>query len=232
MNSGRELYLHQEVMLLSLKEDKGTVESGAYYKTALGATLLAELMLTGRVQVEQDKKKKFLRVIDPAPLGDALLDECLERVRTAKKRQQLQTWVSRFANTKDLKNRVARDLCRRGILRQDEDKVLKIFKRTIYPEINPLPEREIVARLNRAIQGDGEVDARTTTLVAVAQGANLLKNAVDKQTLKNRKERIKRIANGDAAGKAAQDLVQAAQMAAVMVAVSAATIAATTSTTS
>jgi Golgi phosphoprotein 3 len=216
MKLDNRLFLYQEVTLLSLKDEKGTVESGAYHRTAIGAAILAELLLSGRVDIEQEKKK-FARVINNKSLDDPLLDECLQRIQASKKRQQLQTWVSRFANTKNLMHRVAVDLSRLGVLRVAEDKVLLVFKRRIYPEINPKPEREIVARLKKAIFGTGSVDPRTVALVAIAQSANLLKNAFEKRELKERKERIKSITSGDATGKAAKEVVQAAQAAAAMV---------------
>ncbi len=228
MSPEHKLPLHQEVMLLSLKDEKGTIESGAYYHMAIGAAILAELLLSGRIDVEQDKKKKFARVIRDGSLGDPLLDECLQRIVNSRKRQQLHTWVSRFANLRNLKHRVARDLCRNGVLKEDEDKVLWIFKRKVYPEVDPRPEREIIRRLEKAIFQAGPVDGPTTALVAIAHGSNLLKNAIEKKRLKERKDRIQRIAAGDAAGKAAKDAVQAAQAAAALTAVIAASSVATT----
>ena len=219
MKLDNRLFLYQEVTLLSLKDEKGTVESGAYYRAAIGAAILAELLLNGRVEIEQERKKKFARVVNNKSLNDPLLDECLQRVQASKKRQQLRTWVSRFANTKNLMHRVAMDLCRLGVLRVAEDKVLLVFKRRIYPEINPKPEHEIIARLKRAIFGEGSVDPRTVALVSIAQSANLLKNAFEKRELRERKDRVKSITSGDATGKAAKEVVQAAQAAAAMVAI-------------
>lgn len=233
MSPESKLFLHHEVMLLSLKDEKGTIESGAYYQMAIGASILAELLLSGRIEVEEEKKKKFARVIDPRSTGDPLLDECLQRVANSKKRQQLQTWVSRFANVRNVKHRVAQDLCRAGVLKADEDKVLWIFRRKIYPEVDPRPEREIIKRLDRAIFGVSAVDGRTTALVAIAHSSNLLKNAFEKKRLKERKHRIQDIVDGNAAGKAAKDAVQAAQAAAALTAAVAATsIATTTAATS
>jgi lysyl-tRNA synthetase class I len=200
---------------------------------AIGAAILAELLLNGRIDVDEDGKKKFARVLHDRSLDDPLLDECLQRIVNSKKRQQLQTWVSRFANTRNLKHRVALQLCRSGVLKEDEDKVLWIFKRKVYPEVDPRPERAIIQRLEKAVHGAGPVDGRTTALVAIADSSNLLKNAIEKKRLKERKDRIKRIANGDAAGKAARDAVQAAQAAAALAAVIAAsTVATTTAVTS
>ena len=145
----------------------------------------------------------------------------------------MQTWVSRFAHVRNVKHRVAQDLCRSGVLKADEDKVLWIFRRKIYPEVDPRPEREIIQRLDKAIFGVSPVDGRTTALVAIAHSSNLLKNAFEKKRLKERKHRIQDIVDGNAAGKAAKDAVQAAQAAAALAAaVAAASIATTTAATS
>jgi len=216
MTPRNRLYLYQEVMLLSLKDKKGTVESGAFYRAAIGAAILAELLLSERVGIERKKKKEFAHVISGTPLGDPLLDECLQRIQASGKRQQLRNWVSRFGNTKQLLHRVAAGLCHLGVLRLAEDKVLLVFKRRVYPEINPAPERDIVERIKKAIFGSGQVDPRTMTLIAIAQSANLLKNAIDKKQLKAHKERIKSITSGDSAGKAAKDVVDAAKAAAAI----------------
>jgi len=41
-----------------------------------------------------------------------------------------------FAELKNLKHRIATQLCKRGILQAAEDKVFLFFTRKIYPEIN------------------------------------------------------------------------------------------------
>ena len=212
------LFLHEEILLLALWDEEGTIASGTMYQYAIGAALLAELLLSKRIEVEQSDKRKLVNLVSPSPLGEPLIDQCLEKVINAKRRAVLQTWVSRFAGVKNLKHRVARQLCRRGILRADEDKVLLIFTRKIYPEVNPEPEKELIERLRRAIFTDTRVIApRTVVLLSLANSTGLLKVVFDKKKLKGRKARIKQIVNGEITGKAATEAIQAMQ-AAVMVA--------------
>ena len=97
------LFLHEEIMLLALKDKKGTVVSGTNYRIALGGAILAELLLSQRIQVEKKRKNKYAIVSNIDPLGESILDECLEKIKTSKRRQQLQTWVSRFSGLKNLK---------------------------------------------------------------------------------------------------------------------------------
>ena len=213
------LFLHEEILLLALRDEEGTIASGTMYQYAIGAALLAELLLSKRIEVEQSGKRKLVNLVSPTPLGEPLIDECLEKVNSAKRRAVLQTWVSRFAGVKNLKHRVARQLCSRGILRADEDKVLLIFTRKIYPEVNPGPERELIERLRHAIFTETrDVDPCTVVLLSLANSTSLLKVVFDKKKLKGRKARIKQIVNGEITGKAATEAIQAMQ-AAVMVAV-------------
>ncbi len=227
-----ELYLHEELLLLALKDAGGTLESkAAMYQYALGGAILAELLLAGRVTVGDDKKKLVDHVPGPV-FREPLLEECLDLIGSAKRRRRAVNWVSRFARIKNLKHRVAQGLCRRGILHASEDKVLWLFTRRIYPERDPVPEQGIIERLAQAIFGDtGEVDSRTAILLALAQGTGMLPIHFDKKQLKARKHRIEQIADGQLLGAATREAVRAAQVAAIA-ACTAACTAATVVTTS
>lgn len=230
MPTQEPLFLHEEIMLLALRDEEGTIASGTMYSYALGGAIVAELLLHERIGVEPTDKKKRVNVLDPTPIGEPLLDECLERIKSAKRRASLQSWVSRFANLKNLKHRVAEQLCRLGILRADADKVLLIFTRKIYPEVDPEPEQELLARLEKAIFTDSEeLDTRTIVVLSLANSADLLKVAFDRKKLKARKERIKQIVNGEITGKATQQAIQAMQAAVAVAVIMPAVIATTVS---
>jgi len=217
MTNQTSLFLHEEVMLLALRDEEGTIASGTMYQYAIGAAILAELLLNQRIAIDESRKKKLVNLISSTPLGGPLIDQCLEKIDNAKRRASLQTWVSRFAGVKNLKHRVAQNLCDRGILRATEDKILLLFSRKIYPEINPVPEKKLIERLRQAIFTDSsDIDPRTVVLVSLADSTGLLKVVFDKKELKGRKARIKEISNGEITGKAAQEAIQAMQ-AAVMV---------------
>ncbi len=212
------LPLHEEVLLLALRDDEGTVASGTMYQYAVAGAILSELMLQGRIAVDDSGRKKLAKVIDPRPTGAPLLDECLDKI-AATKPKPLDHWVGKFVNIKNLKHRVAVRLCDRGILREEEGKILLVFTRTIYPETDPRPEQEIIERLRRAVFTDTrDLDPRTVVLVSLANSAGILKVVFDKKELKRRKERLEQVINGELMGKAAQEAIQAME-AAVMVAV-------------
>ena len=232
----KSLFLHEEIMLLALAEEKGTVIADDSHRFALGGAILAELLLEKRIAVVEKKKhsqgsglgawlasacaeSNLVDAVSSKRLGDPVLDECLKRVKTAKRRASLKTWVQRFSDMSKLRHRVAGGLCKRGILRADEDKILLIFTRKIYPERDPRPERLIIERLRKAIFTEArDLDPRTAVLLSLAESGNLLKIPFDKKKLRGRKKRIEQITSGELMGKATKEAVQAAQ-AAVAVAV-------------
>ena len=218
MGYSDNLFLYEEIMLLALKDEEGTIASGTMYNYAVGGAIIAELLLNQSIAVDQSKKKKLVSVINSELLNDSLIDEWLMKMSSAKRRKTLQDWVSRVANTKDLKHRIALQLCQRGILKMDEKTILLLFTQRIYPEINPEPEREIINRLHNTIFTDtDDIDARTIVLLSLAKSANILPVIFGKKEIKQRKKRIEQIVNGEIAGKATKEAIDAMQ-AAVMVA--------------
>jgi hypothetical protein len=211
------LTLPEEVLLLALRDKEGTAYAGASYHFALGAALVAELLLQGRIRVLVPKKPRPVRqrlvdVVSREPVGDPLLDEALERVAQARRRASVGTWVSRLAGTKRLKRRVAEQLVDRGVLRAKEASVLLFFTRTVYPARDQKPERELRQRLRRALfSGTKDLDARTVVLIALAHPTGLLRANFDKKRLKDRKQRIAQIVAGNVVGEATQELMEAVQ---------------------
>ena len=184
------LPLHEEVLLLALKDKKGTIHTGLNYQFILAGAMMAELFIQGKIEIEKVGKKNFIRLVNSKLTSDSLINDCIAKLVKAKKRQQAPAWISRFSGVKDLKNRVAKQLCRKRILKLEEDKVLLIFNRKLYPEINPKPEKEIMERLSKAIFTDtNELDTRTILLVAIGSKSNLLRTLFSNKDLKPRKKR-------------------------------------------
>jgi hypothetical protein len=211
-DSRRRFFLHEQITLLALRDEEGTLVSDANYPYAVGGAILAELMLEGRVGLEPDKnnKKKYVRLLDRELLGEPILDECMGKIAAAKKRAAPEAWITRFASMKKLRERAAERLCRLGILREEEGKVLFVFNRTVYPAVDREPERRILERLREAIRGAAkDLDPRTVVLVSLAQSSGILKFVFDKRELKERKERIKQITSGSAVGRATQQAIEA-----------------------
>lgn len=217
MAGDRDLTLYEDIMLLSLRDKEGTLEFGASWNLAVAGAIVAELMLKGHVAAVQERRRTYLEVANARPPEDLLLAHCLERVRVSRRRESIPTWVTRFSNIKNLKDRVAGGLCRKRILTEDEATVLLLFRRKVYPEIDPVPERELRQRMEHAIfHDDGAVEARTAITIALADGCRILPRLFEQRDLKERKARVAAIARGDLVGDAAREAVSAAEAALMM----------------
>ncbi len=230
MSAHSPLPMYEEVLLLALDDDKGTTEFGAMYTNGMGGAILAELVSLQAVKIADDRKKTVTAVAG-AVVSDPILGEAFQLIQGAKKPKKAGDWVMKFSGLKDLKDRTARQLVAKGVLSEETGTILKIFKRTIFPEADGGPERALIARMEAAIFSDTpNVDQRTVIIIALAEATSLLSGAIDKKRLKQRKERVKQLANGEVVGEATKEAVAAIQ-AAIMVATMVPIMAAATSAT-
>ena len=175
-----DLHLHEQLLLLALRDRKGTPESGSEYRAhALGGAILAELALTGCIRIDEGRRA----VVEEVPGADrprnAILAEAFGLVRNRRRRRRASGWVSTFAGIRDLWHRTALGLCGRGVLRKSESQVLLVFSRRTYPTLDPGPERDLLRRMREAIVGDGEIEAGLGAIAAprvarVVEGAEFL----------------------------------------------------------
>jgi hypothetical protein len=210
MNEKPDLFLTEEVLLLALRDREGTVASGAWYHHSLAGAVMAELAVHGRIRMEGAKER--VQVLDATPIGDPVIDACLAELAASKKDRKPSDWFMRFANKSELPHDVAAGLVRRGILRADKGKVALIFTRRIYPEVDPEPERALLARLHTAIFEDkASLDTRTIVLVSLTNRTGVLTANFDRKELKARKKHIEAMIEGELTGTVAEEAIQTVQ---------------------
>lgn len=207
------LRLHEELLLLALHDRKGTNAFAAMLDQGLAGALLAELLLDERVEIRAEGKRGLVTVIDPRPLGDPVLDEALARLRDARRRADPQAAVGRLAKIKELRHKTARTLCRRGVLRESEDQILLLFRRRVYPTVDPGPERDLIQRIRSVLEGGSDPDPRTLTLISLADSTRALSAIFDRKELKSLKSRIEALRARSDVAEATQSAIQAIETA-------------------
>jgi hypothetical protein len=223
-----QLYLHEAVLLLALDDERGTVHgAGDSYRYAMAGGILAELLLTGRISIDPDRRE-LVTPRDPRSFHDPILDEALLSIQEAGRRRRLRDWVSKLARTRNLHERVATVLCRRGILEQVEGRILFFFPTKRYPTRDPIPEYSVVDNLRNAILGEApKVDDRTALLVALADAADLLAVRISRHELRAHKQRISELHEFSDVGPAVRDAIRAVRGAVAAAAAAGAAVAAT-----
>ncbi|MCY3599557.1 MAG: GPP34 family phosphoprotein [Gemmatimonadetes bacterium] len=197
MSSSRlDLHLHEQLLLLSLRQRNGALDSSALFQTAMGAAILAELASEGWIRIEAGKKG-FVEAVDSRSdhVGDEILDEALALVRGSRRRRGT-AWISAFAMLKQLTNRTAEGLCNRGILGSEEARTLRIFPSKVYPTVDTDTEHRLITEVSEAVTGDGEVDLRPGIIVSLAHATGLLGSRFEYSTSGPPRARRRAIAAG------------------------------------
>ena len=215
MRARPELRLHEEMLLLALDDEKGTIKA-SNFKYGISAGLLGELVLEGRAELLRGSKPSKDRIVpaNPKLLSDPLLDEVLRKIQDSKKERSPKDWVGRLSQMSGLRKRVGTGLVRRGVLRERNARILLLFPWTFYPQLDPAPKRRLVEKIREAVEGEGELDERTAIAVAVASATGILKPVLGKPLLRERKERIARITEEQALAAAVKKAVDEAAAAA------------------
>ncbi|CAM5306158.1 GOLPH3/VPS74 family protein [Streptomyces tanashiensis] len=217
--------LAEEIMLLSLDDESGAAKERQSAAWAVAGGILLDLVLAGRVAVEEGR----LRVTDPTPTETPLLDGRLRQIAEWAGRRgrdpKVTEWLTRD-HTKAVKA-TAESLCARGLVREEQRKVLGVFPVTRYPEADGAAERELRDRLRAVVLDGAEPDVRTAGLVGLVHGAKLHRLAFPGVPRKEIAARLDEIASGQWAAEGVRRAIR--DMQAAMVAVTTVTVLTATS---
>lgn len=211
--------LHEQVLLLATHDEKGTL---VYPIAQLGmaAAGLAELVNRGKLQLD-DSTDPIVTVSDSVATSDPALDAFLEAIDGSKRPRKLSAWIQKLSGTKGLHQTVAEPLVSRGLLVEEERRVLGLFPTTRYPAGDPTAEADLVERIQSALSGQGDPDDDTRLVISIAVGAEILHGVFGAKEVRSYKERIAEIMEGEPFGLAtcqALDELRMAQTAATITA--------------
>jgi hypothetical protein len=217
MNTDRPLY--QQILLLSLDSKRGTPVV-AFTHLAVAGAVMAEWLIDKRISVD-DSRRLLVTLEDAYVTGDPVLDACLHRLKAATRKAPLRSWIARLSRIPRLRHMAAEMLCARGILRSERAPVFWLFSRQTYREVDPMPKKAIIDQMRAAIFSAGaRPDARLATLIALANGGNMLGQIFGRQDVRRRKARIQELIAGNSGGSAVQQLSKIYQQAVAAAAVS------------
>jgi hypothetical protein len=168
------LTMPEEILLLLLDDETGKPVGlpGPAGDLALAGALLMELALAGRIDTDLDE----LVVMNPAPVGDPLVDPVLAQLSAAGAARTSRWWIQELAKGGGaLRTRIADRLVAQGVLRRIEDRFLWVFPERRYPKIEGRGETEEVrARLRGVLLDDDIPEARDALLIGLARATGLV----------------------------------------------------------
>ncbi|WP_405571320.1 GOLPH3/VPS74 family protein [Streptomyces sp. NBC_01167] len=207
--------LGEEIMLLSLDDESGAAKERQAAGWAVAGGIVLELVLAGRIAVDRER----LTVKDTTPTGTRLLDERLALI---------DAWASKKSRPPKITDWLTRDhdkavtatidsLRERGLVSEEQRKVLGLFPVRRYPEADGSAERELRSRLAALVLHNATPDDRSAGLIALIHAAKLHRLAFPDLPRKEVSPRMEEIANGQWAGESVRTAIR--NMEAAMVAV-------------
>ena len=191
----------EEIMLLLL-DDEGErflrVPDWSL-RYALAGGVLMDLALEDRI--DTDLKKLIL--VDPAPLGDDILDPALADIVSAEQTRDARFWVERVANRADeIREAATGSLIARGILERREDRFLWVFRSRRYPLVDGTAEREVKLRIMEVLFSEVIPTPRDVVIICLADACGIFTELLSKREVRQAMPRIELIRRMDLIGRA------------------------------
>ncbi|WNM29181.1 GPP34 family phosphoprotein [Streptomyces sp. Li-HN-5-11] len=198
--------LGEEVMLLSLDGESGTVKERQACQCAVAGGVVLELAMAGRVSVDQGR----ITVLDTTPTGVRLLDDRLRMIdvwAAGKSRPPKVTeWLTK--DKRKVLDAAVESLVERGLVSRQQHQVMGLFPVRRFPAADGTAERELRARLEELVLRRAEPDDRTVGLVALLHGAKLHRLAFPDLPRKEVTPRMREISEGQWASESVRKAIQ------------------------
>ncbi|MET7426679.1 GPP34 family phosphoprotein [Dactylosporangium sp. NPDC005555] len=218
--------LADDFLLLALDDQGTNLVGDPALDYGLAGAVLLDLVLAGRLRLDDDR----VVVVDAAPTGDPIADAALGRIAEAGKPRKPDAWIQPL--TGKLRARLLDRQVEAGVLRREEDRVLWVFPRTRYASATgaePAAETAVRRDLTEAVDGNGAVPARTAALLGLVQAVGFAEKVFPGRGKKELKFRLDEIAEGNWAAGAVQQAIAAMQ--AIIATMTAVTVTTTVITT-
>ncbi len=187
-----KLNLAEELLLLALKDEKGSFAMGKnIFQIAAAGALLMELLIEERISVFEKK----VVVNNPSIHSDPFLNEALLILQSAKKPRKVKDWVQILnSKMKGLIQNLLDSLVAKGILKHEEGKILWVFPDHRFPTDDAGPEQGIRQDIYDVVLAGSSPDPRTATLISLILSCDLTNEIFEKPDRSAAKKRMKKIA--------------------------------------
>ncbi|ROQ40786.1 Golgi phosphoprotein 3 GPP34 [Frondihabitans sp. PhB188] len=153
------------------------------YAAGVAGAVVADLLIERRISWDDRGK---LQLMDPRPLGDAVLHRALAAVQADPKHRSVARWVSRFER-REVQDDVIGLLLRRGDVSLQEKRVLGIFPSKRYPATTGEAGRTAFEMIRVVLAGEVKADESAQALIGICDATGVLRRVagpVDRHVLK------------------------------------------------
>ena len=201
------MLITEELFLLLTRDDGKNESSGTYVAYGLAGAVLADLILAGRLSLDDAKDPRMTVVSGPAP-GHPVLDLGLEALE-GRDGKRLSSMIT--GGRIKAEQVVGRSLEAAGVVTIEEKRLLGI-SRFRYPVADPGPEEQVRARLDSVLRGQRPADERDVAVLAILRGLDcapkILGDGAGGLSRRELDRRIEELAASDPTGTAVHRSVQ------------------------
>jgi golgi phosphoprotein 3 len=161
--------LYEEMYLLTIHEDKGTILSAAQSNLPFGlaGALLTELALRGKLQVNPRHR---VEVVDASQTGDDILDEISQEISKSEQPRKIGYWINKLSDDhKKISKRLVERLVMEGIVVVEDKRMLWAIPCPGSPEPCGSAKYWLKARLRKLALADQEANLQDLALLNLAQ---------------------------------------------------------------
>ncbi|MFA9458074.1 GPP34 family phosphoprotein [Halalkalibacter sp. AB-rgal2] len=232
------LTLAEKLLLIALDDQTGKMNMNASQSIHYGLAGAVLMELTMQRYLDYNEKDKTIHIPQNIECNDELLNDSLLYLRdkyygkTPKLQRVVQT-LGFHINWHKKHIPFVERLIEKGILTKDEQKVLFLFTKNVYPSTQSGREDSIREKIRKAVLSneDQEVEEQIFSLIGLLKACQIDKQLFSKDEYKQAKEKINMLMKKSPHGKAVSDTMQTMQ-AAVMAATTAAVVTASSSASS
>lgn len=221
-----ELSILEKITLIALDDDTGKwVTDSMRLNYALAGGVLLQLTQKKKIELVDNK----VNILDNSPTDNFLMNDAIKLIEGITNKKAVNVVYKLARLTRKLKDGIVMDLMAKGILKEQEGKVMWLFPTTHYPMVDSTLENRVKAELIDIVDNNHPAQNEDNLfLLSVLLNCNLEKEVFGNKA--NKKKIAKRIeeltAESSVGGATNQALIQM-QAAMTMLMISTATISAT-----
>jgi hypothetical protein len=168
------LTLYEELFLLAVHEEKGTVITNASGRLQYGLSgaILAELAFLEKIRVGEGRK---LELVDARKTRDDLLNRALERIEQEGHGRKLPYWVKTLHDRpKKMQSLISERLVQKGVLIEEDSAHTWLIPAPIAPEVKASAKFALKQKLRDVALACLEPDLKEVALLALVRSSGLL----------------------------------------------------------
>jgi Golgi phosphoprotein 3 len=187
------LTLSEELFLLTMDEKKSsvTVSSVKALPTALVSTMLIELILCNKIQLDSNEK---IIMVDSTSTDNKNLNRILNNIAETKKPKKLTFWAETFSSKpKNLRKELVSSLIEKKILKEKKDKLIWVIPFIDYSQADASAKFWRKRHLRAIVLAGEKIDPQSAALLSLIKACGLLDHIFTNDEMKYSRRRVQEL---------------------------------------